>query len=235
MKVTYIHHSSFLIETKSCYLLFDYFAKELPDMDKHKPMYVFASHNHGDHYSTDIYKLNDKFDMIYYILSKDIKYRVPEELKESVVFVKAYERYEVGSLIVETLKSTDKGVAFLISVDDNAVPKLIYHAGDLNCWMWEVDTKAENNNAKKRYLDEMERMSGRNIFLAFVPLDSRQEQYFDLGMKYFLEKVGAEHVFPMHMWEDYDVIPRFKNIPAYEKYKDLIADIHYPLEHFKDL
>ena len=51
MKVTFIHHSSFLVETESRYLLFDYFQGELPDMKDDKPLYILASHRHGDHFS----------------------------------------------------------------------------------------------------------------------------------------------------------------------------------------
>ena len=46
MNVTYIYHSSFLVETVSAYLLFDYFKGELPRMTPSKPIYVFASHRH---------------------------------------------------------------------------------------------------------------------------------------------------------------------------------------------
>ena len=49
--------------------------------------------------------------------------------------------------------------------------------------------------------------------MAFVPLDPRQEADFDLGMKYFFEAGGAQHVFPMHMWGDYSVVPLFKSTP----------------------
>ena len=31
MKITYIHHSAFLVETESAYLLFDYFQGKLPE------------------------------------------------------------------------------------------------------------------------------------------------------------------------------------------------------------
>ena len=50
MKVTYIHHSCFLTETKSCYYLFDYFKGTLPVLDTQKPILVLASHKHQDPY-----------------------------------------------------------------------------------------------------------------------------------------------------------------------------------------
>ena len=40
MKITYIHHSAFLVETESVYLLFDYFQGNLPELSEKKPLYV---------------------------------------------------------------------------------------------------------------------------------------------------------------------------------------------------
>ena len=57
MNISYITHSCFLVELDSCYLLFDYYRGTLPRMKEDKPLYVFASHAHSDHYSTRIFKL----------------------------------------------------------------------------------------------------------------------------------------------------------------------------------
>ena len=50
---------------------------------------------------------------------------------------------------------------------------------------------------------------GGMVDVAFLPLDPRQEQYEFCGMEYYLEHVPVKHVFPMHCWEQYDIIPRF--------------------------
>ena len=57
MKITYIHHSSFLVETEENYFLFDYFEGKLPQLKEDKPLLVFASHRHGDHFSPVIFEL----------------------------------------------------------------------------------------------------------------------------------------------------------------------------------
>ncbi len=36
MKITYINHSGFLIETRDCYYIFHYYKGELPYLDKEK-------------------------------------------------------------------------------------------------------------------------------------------------------------------------------------------------------
>ena len=50
MKITYIHHSSFMAELEHTALLFDYFEGDIPEIPEDKPLFVFASHRHGDHF-----------------------------------------------------------------------------------------------------------------------------------------------------------------------------------------
>ena len=40
MKITYINHSGFLIETRDCYYIFDYYKGELPYLDKEKEVII---------------------------------------------------------------------------------------------------------------------------------------------------------------------------------------------------
>ena len=57
MNITYINHSGFLVESADCYYLFDYFKGSLPILKTEKPILVFASHNHQDHYNPEVFKL----------------------------------------------------------------------------------------------------------------------------------------------------------------------------------
>ena len=140
MKVTYIHHSSFLVETDENYFLFDYFEGELPEFKEDKPLLVFASHRHGDHFSPVIFELAGKHKKTGFVLSDDIwKRRVPEEFLGKTYFTGPGEELELtapftgGSGVkIRAFKSTDEGVAFLIETEG----KRIYHAGDLNNWVW---------------------------------------------------------------------------------------------------
>lgn len=43
MKITYINHSGFLIETKDCYYIFDYYQGDLPTLDKSKAVIVLSA------------------------------------------------------------------------------------------------------------------------------------------------------------------------------------------------
>ena len=190
------------MELDHCCLLFDYYQGNIPQVDK--PLYVFASHSHGDHFSPAIFQLAQEGKEVHYLLSDDISPRqVPEELKDQVTFVAPRSFYEVGELKVATLRSTDLGVAFLVQCQG----KRIYHAGDLNCWVWDGAPRFQNDQMEAQYQKELELLADKDIDVAFVPLDPRQETDFDLGMKYFFQAGGAEYVFPMHMWGDYTVVP----------------------------
>ena len=150
MKVTFILHSGYFVELDSCCLLFDYYQGEIPRSQK--PLYVFASHHHEDHFSPEVFKEARPGRQVHFILSNDIfQSRVPEELREAALFVKPYETYELEGLRLATLKSTDDGVAFLIECES----RRFYHAGDLNCWVWEGAPKWQNDQMKEAYKNEL--------------------------------------------------------------------------------
>lgn len=228
MKVTFIIHSCYFVELTHCCLLFDYYQGDIPQTDK--PLYVFHSHHHDDHFSPQVFQLARPGQEVHYLLSDDIfRHRVPEKALENTLFVSPRKLYEVGAVRVATLRSTDLGVAFLIECEG----KLFYHAGDLNCWVWDGAPRYQNDYMTKLYTDELTLLSGKDIDVAFVPLDPRQEADFDLGMKYFFQAVGAKHVFPMHMWGDYSVVPLFKSTPTYKEFASKVMDVKEPGQQFE--
>lgn len=223
MKVTYIHHSSFLIEMERAVLLFDYYKGTVPKIPESKTLYIFASHSHGDHFSEKIFEIGKARPDTLYILSDDIRAeRVPQECMEQTHFVKAHQTIKVGECVLETFRSTDEGVAFWITVEE----RTIYHAGDLNNWYWEGETKEWNRKMMADYRDELLRMKGCHANFAFLVLDSRQEQRFYLGMDDFMKMVDVDYIFPMHFWKDYSVIPNMKALECAKSYKDRIMEIH---------
>lgn len=227
MKITYIHHSSFLVELDSVTMLFDYYAGTLPKVREDRPLVVFASHFHGDHFAPVIFDLAEGRDEVQYVLSKDIsKKRVPEGLFDRVTFVKPEEKLllkaSLVSVEIETFRSTDEGVAFWISCDG----KEIYHAGDLNNWWWEGEDKAWNHNMAAAYAREMEKLAGRRADAAFIPLDPRLGQWFYLGMKGFMEKADTKAVIPMHFWKDYSIIEKMRRHPCSEGWRERLVEIH---------
>lgn len=60
------------------------------------------------------------------------------------------------------------------------------------------------------YKKEMEYLIDKNIDLAFVPLDPRQGNDYARGIEFFLNNTDTRHIFPMHFWNDFDIIIRYQ-------------------------
>ena len=215
MKVTFIEHSGFMVEMEQNVLLFDYYQGEIPSFDGSKTLYVFASHSHADHYDPAIWKLKEHYKDIHYILSDDIKDN------RGAVVMKAHEKKEVAGIEIETLRSNDMGVAFLVEVEG----KTIYHAGDLNWWHWNGEPEEDNEYYKKTFQDEMKYLEGKKIDLAFMLLDPRQEDKYCWGMNYFLEHTDSKVVFPMHCFEHYKINRHYLNCEDGRRWKNIVRDI----------
>lgn len=229
MKVTYLTHSCFFVELANCCLLFDYFKGQFPDIPKGKTLYVFASHKHQDHYNSDIFKLSSLAENVIYILSKDIRltdsyldrFQIPVKIKDNSITAEKNSIFSIQDLVVETLTSTDEGVAYLVYVEGIT----IYHGGDLNWWHWEEESKAWNRDMEARYTREINKIKGREIDLAFVPVDPRLKDSFHLGIQYYLRNTETKTVFPMHMWGEYSVIKKLKERDDMIAYRNHIMEL----------
>lgn len=186
-----------------------------------KQWLVFASHRHQDHFCPDIFALAEKYPITYVLSSDILSRRVPEERQEQTVRLKAGECWEDEGVFVETLKSTDEGVAFLVQAEG----QVIYHAGDLNNWHWELETEAWNRKMEVNYQKFLEPLRGREIDAAFVVLDPRQGNSYALGMDYFLQTAKAKKVYPMHCWEEYSVIERWMGEHMDSPYRENMVGI----------
>lgn len=217
MRITYIEHSGFAVEWDTCIWIFDYYRGELPPFDPKKRLYVFSSHAHQDHFEPKIFSMSADHPAVTYILSADIRKKVKrmelsaEQLGRIVWIAPDQELKfsdEAGEILcVRALHSTDCGVAFLCAYRD----RRIYHAGDLNCWVWEGDSRQDRNNMTARYEREIGKLSGIKIDCAFIPVDHRLESTYDLGPRYFMDHVEADHVFPMHLWGRYRFAGKFRD------------------------
>ncbi len=214
MKVTYLYHSGFAIEDEQALYVFDYYKGELPVIAKEKQMYVFVSHRHKDHYNSEIFDWEKEHTNILYILSDDVE----AEPAPNRIFVKPEQKIRTGELKVETLRSTDEGVAFLVTCKD----KRIYHAGDLNWWHWEEESIDYNRQMRKDYQREIRKLVRKKIDLAFVVLDPRQGGAAFSGIDFFMRNVRVNHVFPMHMWRDYGLTDRLLTSEISASYRNRI-------------
>ena len=219
MNITYIHHSSFLVELDTCCLLFDYDHQgNLAPLPQDKKLYVFASHAHHDHFHPYIFKIRNKHPNVTYILSDDIKWKQEKD----IVFVAPCRTYNLDEWKITTLKSSDEGVAFLIQNDKYT----FYHAGDLNWWHWEGEnSEAENEEAKTLFMDGIAPLKGIHIDIAFLPLDPRQEQQFYYGFDKYMRYMDITYAFPMHFWKQYSVIQNLCDLPLSKVYQNHIMHI----------
>lgn len=234
MEITYIGHSGFLIEWDTCYFLFDYFKGNIPEMDSDKKIFVFASHRHEDHFNPEIFRLSEQYHNIEYVLSSDIR-RFDQKISgmglasvitDKIISVKPSNKYELydknnKKIILKTLKSTDCGVAFLLYYKG----KTIYHAGDLNLWVWKEESKQFNHNMTANFNKIMEELKDLQVDLAFAPLDPRQEECYYMGLEYLLNTAKIKMVFPMHFWEKPSIIQQFKKERAVQIPDTEIMDI----------
>ena len=119
MKITYINHSGFLLETRDCYYIFDYYKGELPNLDKEKEVIVFCSHFHKDHFNPQIFGILDDMGMTYQaVLANDIRKRNHlSGMKITYVYHDQTYNLDNGTQ-VDTLLSNDSGVAFIVKTKE---------------------------------------------------------------------------------------------------------------------
>ncbi|MDO5717402.1 MAG: MBL fold metallo-hydrolase [Tissierellia bacterium] len=231
INIKYIYHSCYQVSIDDKILIFDYFHGDLDDLDPYKKdITFFASHSHPDHYNKDILSLKGN-ENIRYILSNDIQdlskvdniiYLGDTEEKvedrklmysKNIEYMKPYDLKEYPDMTVRTFGSTDKGVSFLVSV--NSIN--IFHAGDLNLWIWDEDTEEEREQMRKDFLKELDRIKHYDIDIAFFPLDPRLKKLYSEGFKEFIDRVQPTLIFPMHFRDNISYNLSFMNeFPEYK-------------------
>ncbi|MCM1026065.1 MAG: MBL fold metallo-hydrolase [Roseburia sp.] len=231
MEITYLYHSGFLAETKDCYYLFDYYRGELPCLNPEKPILVFVSHFHGDHYNPAVFQQLKERGMksIAGILANDIKKKKYPEgfppleaendqnpnlqgcedmdaLKGHILKACHSREYILPfQTRIRTLLSTDSGVAYLLSCPEGT----FFHAGDLNDWLEEEMTEAERRQMTGSYRAALRPLTGLSLDAACLPLDPHLGSHYADGMLYFLKTVNVKQVWPMHFWDRPEIIDQF--------------------------
>ena len=209
MIIDYLGHSGFLVETESTVLLFDFYCGDLSLVRQKafdKPLYVFASHVHADHFNPAIFSLAGDARTTKYLLSFDIKGNptIPKDC--DVQFLDADKTYAIEGLgTVQTLISTDEGVAFLITTPH----AILFHAGDLNWWDWPGEDPKWLSEQETVFKREIRKLKDIPIDAAFVVLDDRLEENFAKGMEFFLSECKAKYVLPMHFAAGSSAVPYY--------------------------
>ena len=72
MRVTFLAHDGFFIELDQVCLLFDWWKGVLPPLPD-KPLLVFVSHRHEDHFNPAVFALADRKADIQFLLGSDFR------------------------------------------------------------------------------------------------------------------------------------------------------------------
>lgn len=196
VKVEYIFHSGFTVETKNHFLVFDYYKGDLNIKDK--KTYIFSTHSHEDHFNPAILDLDGD---IKYIFSDDIEI----QSQRDITFMRAYKSIFLDDLQIKTYSSTDLGVSFFVKVDGIN----IFFAGDLNWWAWDNDTPKEKESMEYLFKKKIGRMEEEKVDIAFFPVDPRLEDNYYMGGQYFIDKLKPKYFFPMHFGDNHSKNEKF--------------------------
>lgn len=215
----YIFHDCFVWENDSIILVFDFwkdptkgkdeFPKFISEAKPDKKLYVFVSHHHKDHFSKKIFLWEKKFSDLKFIISKDT-FRISRHLiepnslyngykpsPENVIILSHGEKYQDENIMTEAFESTDIGNSYIVRIKD----EIIFHAGDLNAWIWKDESTAEEVLAEeKKFTSIIEKiaLSYPRINLAMFPVDSRIGTDYFTGASIFVRKINIGHFVPMH-------------------------------------
>ena len=230
LKAVYLAHSGFLVDTGGPVMIFDYY-KDTPrggtlkdgvidaSALKGRDVYVFVSHIHHDHFNPVIFQWEAWAGKIHYILSHDVPMRT------GAVRIRPGETRTVGDAQIRALCSNDEGVAFLVKCNGVCV----FHACDLNWWHWGGEPEEWNRKMAEDYRAEIDTLAGARIDLAFLPVDGRLGEAATWGADYFMERVGARFLIPMHFWDSPAVLEKLRRRP----YAAQVCSITVPGEFAK--
>jgi L-ascorbate metabolism protein UlaG (beta-lactamase superfamily) len=209
--IWHLGHSGVAVETLNHLLIFDY-SDDWPVGDARRGLaagvvepneiadrrvVVFISHEHHDHFWPDAIDWLERIPDLRFVVSPEVSQADRRfAARAGVVDVLAPETgRRVGDLRVETLRSTDSGVAFVVEVD----ALTIYHSGDHAAFNWSGD-----EDAPARFVEErLGPLHGRSIDIAFQVADPRLSDAGWGGTVAFARRLEPRLLVPVHMKRDY--------------------------------
>lgn len=219
LELTYIHHDCFLLRTAKAAFVFDYWLDptasntEVPEflslLNPDMPLYVFVSHHHKDHFNRCIFAWQKLLPQVHFIISRDAAgacrymlrqggtYKGFRPTPESVSVMRPGDDWSDNVLSVRAFGSTDTGNSYLLEVDG----RRIFHAGDLNAWMWKDEsTPAQVAAAIRDYERCLAPIAeaAPHVDVAMMPVDSRLGSDYWEGAARLVRRIDVAHFFPMH-------------------------------------
>ena len=216
MRLTYLFHSGFCIESPECVLIVDFFMDPAEKLDKilqtSKPIYVLSSHFHEDHFTKKIFEWRKSIRNITYILSKDIVKRRRAQKEDADVWMAKDAQWDDENIKVTASGSNDSGVSWIVEVEGQK----IFHAGDLCNWyarflseeivpetiisdeFGEINPIAEEKQFLGELKDVARLANGTHFDIVMFPVDGRIGNGYTLGGRQFIDRFNVGHFVPMH-------------------------------------
>ncbi len=221
--INYAGHSGFSVESDTHMLIFDYSEGTLPRPVKKKKIYIFVSHAHEDHFNPEIFRLANEYPNVKYIISYDIGEKVLADygITDYIIAEPGMDIRPESRFRIKVLPSTDCGVAYLAGCSG----RNIFHAGDLNLWLWEGMGEGEVYDMMSRFREYTRGLKNFWIDTAFLPLDTRQGMYSYLGFDYYMKHFRIKNAIPMHFSGSPKICDDFLADPISRDYKHKISCI----------
>ncbi len=213
-------HSGFTVESETHMLIFDYSEGMLPRIPTNKKLYVFVSHVHEDHFDPSILDICKEHPNVRFILSYDIPRSLIRDhgITEYICAEPGMDIKPESRFRIKALPSTDCGVAYLAG----CMGRNIFHAGDLNLWLWEGMRENEVYDMTMRFREYTAPLRNFWIDTAFLPLDNRQGIYSFLGFDYYMKHFRIKNAIPMHFFGSHKICEDLKYDPISLEYRKKI-------------
>ncbi len=197
----FLGQSGWAVKTQNHLLVFDYYSD---DRDPTKPglcnghinpaeiagenVAVFASHEHGDHFTPAMFDWKQQAPNITYFLGHEPQNAPPHESMAPRM------EKSFGDLKITTIRATDAGVGMVIEVDGLT----IFHAGD------HANGRA---GLTKEFTDEIEFLAGKNVrpdicFLGVRGCSLGTPDQVKEGVYFALKTLQPRVFVPMHAGAD---------------------------------
>lgn len=218
----YVWHDCFILSSPEADFIFDFWRDPaetdaastglppcLRGRDASRPLYVFVSHHHKDHFTRRIFSWQHDCPHIHFIISKDTARFVRHLLRPDSIWKGdrvAPERVSVmtpgdvwtdGYLTVRAFGSTDTGCSYGLE----CAGKRFFHAGDLNAWIWKDESTPAEVRAAIRDFDAITATIAEampQLDLAMFPVDSRIGRDWYEGAARFVRAISVARFIPMH-------------------------------------
>lgn len=222
-EIYHLFHSGTAVKVKDKLFVFDYFKDEAQNKEglgsplekgiireeslaNINELYVFVSHSHNDHYNPVIFEWEKYCQKTNYILASELEPEEKYKKKSNLYLMDQDQELKIEEVQVKSFGSTDAGISFLVEYDDLS----IFHAGDLNWWKWKKFSPKVQAREAREYKREVDKLIGRKVDIAFVPVDPRLEENYYLAGEYFIAHVKPDIFIPIHFGENYAITKSFK-------------------------